>query len=165
MALRDYERHAWILLFLSGIPLLFVGVVHLVSDRPVAAGLDFVGGNTGVSWEELVAGNPAMAIAILGFMKVMAVFAMGFSLLFLSMVATSYRRGKRWAWYAAWLYPAGLLGFGSIATIYEGWGSVEWFLVVVTPSIAILMGLILLGLLLPLRRFFPRRDRGEAGLG
>lgn len=165
MALRDYERHAWLLLFISGLPLLFVGVVHLVSDRPLAAGLGFVEGNLGVTWEELVAGSPATAIAILGFMKVMAVFAMGFSLLFLSVVATSFRRGERWAWYAAWLYPAGLLGFASIATIYQGWGSAEWFLVVVTPSITILMALTLLGLLLPLRRFFPKGDRREAGFG
>ena len=47
-----------------------------------------------------------MAASIIGYLRMMAIFGLGFSLLFSVVVATSYRCGERWAWFAAWVYPA-----------------------------------------------------------
>lgn len=90
----------------------------------------------------------------------MALFGLGFFVLFTAVVATGYRRGERWAWFAAWTYPGAILGFATIATIHDGWseGELGW----AGPGIAIVMVPILLGLLLPIRRFFPRGDQPAA---
>lgn len=105
-------------------------------------------------WERLVAETPEIAASIMGFVRMMALFGLGFFVLFAAVVATGYRRGERWAWFAAWTYPAAILGFAAIATVHDGWseGELGW----AGPGIAIVMVLILLGLLLPVRLFFPR---------
>lgn len=157
VTLKAHERHAWVLLLLAGFPMFVGSVAHLVSGEPLAAGLQFANTNLGMTWEQLVAERPAVAASITGFIRVMAIFGMALFLLFTAVVATGYRRGERWAWLVAWTYPMAILGFASIATIHNGWsdGELDW----AGPGIAIQMILILLGLLLPLRKFFPRMDR------
>lgn len=154
---RTNESNAWILLLFAGFLFAFGGAVHLVSGRPVAAGLGFVRGNLGMTWVELVAESPEVANAISGFVRMMAVFVLGLFVLFASMVATSYRRAERWAWYAAWVYPAALLGYFSVGARHHGWASEEW--IWVAPGLGFVMVLILLGLFLPFRRFFPKEGR------
>lgn len=161
MAPKAYERHAWVLLLVMGFGFLLFGTVHLVTGRPVASGLAFLQGNVGMTWSELVAENPEMAHAISGFIRVMAVFDLGLFVLYVSMVATSYRRGERWAWYAAWVFPGALVGFIAIGVLHGGWPPGEWW---VAPSLGIVMIIVLLGLLLPFRVFFPKKVTSEAGL-
>lgn len=146
MTARASQDYAWILLLIAGCMFIFVGAVHLVSGRPVAAGLGFVRGNLDMSWTELVAGRPELANAISGFIRMMAVSILGLSVLFVSMVATSYRSGERWAWYAAWVYPAAVLGYVSVAALHHGWASDEW--VWVAPGMGFVLVLIGLGLFL-----------------
>lgn len=134
--------------------MLFGSLAHLVSGMPLAAGLQFARGNLGMGWEQLIAESPDVAASITGFVRMMAVFGLGFFVLFTAVVATSYRRGERWAWFVAWTYPAAILGFVTIATVHDGWseGELGW----AGLGIAIVMVPILLGLLLPLRMFFSR---------
>ncbi|MEW5991361.1 MAG: hypothetical protein AB1736_08470 [Chloroflexota bacterium] len=150
-------NRAWGLLFVTGSVLLFGGLVQLVADRPVASGLiGIVQRNLGLSWNGLVAQSPETAIAILGFQRMLALFIIAFSLLVLSVVLTAYRRGERWAWVTMWLNLVVLGGIAAVATAYGGWET--------EPSrdpgvlgIAILSTLVLLGLFLPFRTFFPKR--------
>ena len=154
---KAYERHAWIVLLVSGVPMLFGSLAHLLSGMPLAAGLQFAKSNLGATWEQLVAERPEVAASISGFVRMMAVFGLAAFLLFTAMVATSYRRGERWAWFAAWTYPAAILGFVAVATIEDGWAGTEP--VQTGSGIAVVMVVILLGLLLPIRMFFPGMDR------
>lgn len=157
---RTHERYAWILLLIAGLPMLFGSIGHLATGTPLAAGLQFAKSNLGMTWEQLVAESPAVAESITGFVRVMAIFGLGFFVLFTTVVATGYRRGERWAWYVAWTYPAAILGFSLVATVHDGWteGELGW----AGPGIAVVMVPILLGLLLPLRTFFPKANQGAA---
>lgn len=155
MTEKAFESYAWLLLLFAGCLFIFAGVVHFVSGRPVAAGLGFVRGNLGMSWPELLADSPDVANAISGFVRMMAVFILGLFVLFVAMVSTSYRRGERWAWYAAWVCPVALLGYVAVAALHQGWARGEW--VWVAPGIGFVLVLITLGLFLPFRKFFPKR--------
>jgi hypothetical protein len=149
-------NRAWVLLFVTGSVLLFGGLVQLVADRPVASGLSgIVPSNLGMSWDSLQALSPETAMAILGFQRMLALFIIAFSLLDLSVVLTAYRRAERWAWFAMWLNLVVLGGSAALATANGGWDT--------TPArdpgvlgIAILSALVLLGLFLPFRTFYPK---------
>jgi hypothetical protein len=149
-------NRAWVLLFATGSVLLLGGLVQLFADRPVASGLSgIVPANLGVSWAGLVARSPETATAILGFQRMLALFIIAFSLLDLAVVLTAYRHGERWAWFAMWLNLVALGGSAALATANGGWET--------TPArdpgvlgIAVLSTLVLLGLFLPFRRFFPK---------
>jgi hypothetical protein len=153
-------KRAWILLLAPGFLLLFGGVVQLTADRPVASGLMFVQGNTGLPWDVFVARSPESAMAILGFQRMLAVFIIAFSLLDLSVAVTAYRRGQRWAWFAMWLNMVVLVGVVAVATVYDGYGLAQERDAAIR-TLAVLMALVLVGLLLPFRTFFPR-DRAAA---
>jgi uncharacterized membrane protein YqjE len=151
-----FANRAWVLLFVTGSVLLFGGLVQLVADRPIASGLSgIVPANLGVSWDSLEARSPGTAMSILSFQRMLALFIIAFSLMDLSVVLTAYRRGQRWAWFAMWLNLVVLGGTAVLATANGGWEA--------TPSrdpgvlgIAILGALVLLGLFLPFRTFFPK---------
>jgi hypothetical protein len=145
---------AWVAILPAGAALLFGGLVQLTADRPVASGLLFVQGNMAVRWDALVALDPEAATAILGFQRMLAVFIIGFALLDLSVLLTAYRRGERWAWLAMWLNLAVLGGVVAVATAFDGWGSPSERDAAVR-ALAVLIGLVLVGLLLPIRTFFP----------
>lgn len=110
-----------------------------------------------MSGEELVAKNPVVANTITGFVRAMAAFMMAYFIPYASMVATSYRRGEGGpgsspgpipppSWASHRSRPSTAAGqngeFGRAA-----------------PGIAIVMLLILLGILLPFRRFLPKGSR------
>ncbi len=68
-----------------------------------------------------------------------------------AMSGVSYRRGEMWAWYALWAVPA--LSFVILASHWI-LGRIAWlhlFLLVVA----------LLGLLLPYRKFFPKKQLSQ----
>lgn len=153
MVEKSYEKHAWVLLVIAASPVLFFAVVHIISDGPRA--FELVEGNLGISWEDLASEEPEIANVIRGFVKSMGVFALGFAALFMVIVTTGYRKGERWAWYAALLFPAILIGFAPIVPSYGGWQDPVQFRGVIT-GIVTMLALMLLGLLLPFRRFFPK---------
>lgn len=155
LTLKSLQDRAWLLLFIVGLAVLGAGIIHLYSNQPVADGLGFVPGNTGLTWDQLVAQDPGMATAVLAFQKLMAGMVVVFALLYLGMLLTAYRQGQRWAWFAAWLIVVVLGGFIAAATAYNGWTTGPWH--DAAPwSFAIQFAMILLGLFLPFRKFFPR---------
>jgi len=161
MALKNLAGRAWVLLLIGGAALLLGGIVQLVADRPVASGLAFVQGNVGVNWDQLVASAPETATAILGFQRMLAIFVIAFAVLDLAVVATAYRRGERWAWYASWLNVAVFAGFVAVARLLDGWGaspSAEAAIVALLMLVAISVA----GLVLPIRIFFPGRPRSAS---
>lgn len=155
MAVRPHERFAWLLLLAASVPWLYGPLANLVQGEPLAAGMQFwqqdPANKSAANWAELVTELPDTATAIAGYNRVTAVFGLAYGLTYVTVVCTAYRRGERWAWFVAWTYPAALVGFVAVATAHRGWSGNEesW----AVPAIAALIGLILLGLLLPVRVF------------
>lgn len=106
-----FERHAWkVFTGLSLIVVLF-GVGDVLSG-----GLTFQTGEhvlfyslSGTTWDELNATAPGPANLIDYQVRAGGVCLLMTGLLSLSITLTALRRGDRWAWYAMWVWPLGIV--------------------------------------------------------
>lgn len=155
MRARAHERFAWLLLLVASLPWLYGPLINLAQGEPIASGMQFWENDpanaSATSWADLVAQRPDGAAAVAGYNRMASVFGLAYGLLLVTVICTAYRRGERWAWFAAWTYPGALIGFITVATVHHGWGvaTAPWGAL----SLEILIGVILLGLLLPVRIF------------
>ncbi|MDV3244581.1 MAG: hypothetical protein LYZ66_05330 [Nitrososphaerales archaeon] len=103
----------------------------------------------GKTWSELVSSNPWLVDYTGIIVRQQGIYLLGLNIFGIVISLKGYRRGEKWAWYTLWYYPvlfvSGALLFPSTAT----------FLI---PIIIIY----LLGLLLPIRKFFPKtKNHGD----
>ncbi len=65
----------------------------------------------------------------------------------LAIIMTGFRRGEKWAWYSLWYYPIFFASIFALNTTDAYW----------TTNSSVFLILSLIGLLLPYRKFFPRK--------
>lgn len=123
---RGYERYAWGLIAVAGIAGVLIGLWEFFVGP-----LDTTPGFTA---------DPA-------FFRAHLFFLLGFSAFATALAAIPYRRGERWAWYVLWI---GLIVVLGDAVMNYTAGGTVW------PGLVLLSVLIVLGLLLPYRMFFPK---------
>ena len=152
-----FERYGWMLLFIFW-------VLHLVlSARDFIPSLQDLclclpGGQTpilsatGMTWAQLSSSNPQQAAFLASTLVDDGISGVGLAIFGLFVSATSFRRGEKWAWYASWTMPVGILA--AQLNIYELTGSTT-----VLVLTAIFTGVSLLALFLPFRQFFPKQAR------
>jgi hypothetical protein len=147
--LKAYEKHAWMLISA-------IGVLTLVSAAPHALGFNTDPATAerivGMALSELKASYPRFFDLYDFYFRGGGLSDMGFGFLVLMLSLTAYRKGERWAWYVLWSVPVYFLGFAAIAMSIGPSASD------LIPFITLFVILSLLGLLLPFRRFFPKRD-------
>jgi hypothetical protein len=110
---------------------------------------------TGVTWDDFISGGQGMVPYVRDSLRVTGVLFIGMCIFIMAISAMSFRKGERWAWYVLWYYPI-MLGWVSWLLYADGgdeWDS--W------PLHVVLTVMCLLGLLLPIRKFFPVRGRNE----
>lgn len=147
--MKAYEKHAWIILFALGISALIWGLQFIFVGVPPDSQL--VKGITGSTWNELVTKEPGATT----FLRVetfrvfgMTLFATG--ILSMAIARIPYRSRERWAWYVSWTAPPIYLFLVANNLVH---GGSMW------PLFAVFLIAYLLGLLLPYRVFFPRKER------
>jgi hypothetical protein len=147
---KAYQRYAWVILFLVS-ALLVVNIVIVAGVENHAAEFQQ---DTGATWQELSAAYPGVADAYELSQRLLYVGFMSLALFTALVAYFGVCQGLRWAWYAAWLLPimmvlTMLLFLQSrrpeLGAIYEGFALVA-----------------VIGLLLPIRKFFPRQSHAEA---
>jgi hypothetical protein len=130
---QQWRRFAWVVLLVADAGLLVWGVgaaaipEHLLGPGGVPilpAGYE---GYSGGSWDELVATSPRTAGYITLVFRMYGVYIVAFGLLAVTIAATAFRRGERWAW---WLLLVGnTIAFVSAMTydrIVGAIGPFEW---------------------------------------
>ena len=132
MTEKAYEKHAWILFLVVGFVVLSVG------------SMDMILGASPDPAPQFTAPGP--------FVRATGVVLAALGVLIISMAGVPYRNGERWAWYALWLVPLFLLG---LVLLQLSAGGSVW------PIQLTIMVIAVLGLLLPYRKFFPRRPGAE----
>ena len=143
---RAYERYAWMLLFVEGIfGLVFALYFIFISRDPDPA---VTMNKIGKTWDELIASDPRVADYLSYLLRFVGLSLVGISIFGMSVSATAYRRGEKWAWYALWYFPVFFAIITAINAILGG-GTI-W------PLFAFLLVVSLAGLLLPYRKFFPK---------
>ena len=144
---KAYEKYAWILPFA-------IGVIFLVGAVPHTLGVNtdptIVEEFIGMTENELKDSNPRFFDLWSYYFRGGGLSDIGFAFLITAISLTAYRRGEKWAWYAFWSIPAFFLSF---AALHLSIGSSTSYLLPLT-LFAILSPL---GLLLPYRKFFPRK--------
>jgi hypothetical protein len=148
--MRVYEKYGWVIFLAVGLLWLVVGLNQLfLPDGLIGNDVQRV---TGMSLSELEASNP-VAIELVRFVYgALGNLKINWSFLVLAITLTGYRKGEKWAWYTLWLVPAILVSMGIFNAIF--FSDVNQSL----ESIPI-VSISLLGLLLPIRRFFPRKPQ------
>ena len=140
---RFYERHAWKVLFALGIIMALSALFILFAGIDKAEFKD----STDMVWGDLTTSNPEVADYILRLLRLIGAGFLGFALFGAVVTWASYRKDERWAWYAMWAFP---LVFGLASAI---------FFIYEAGALGLYYGgaaaISLLGLLLPIKKFFP----------
>ena len=144
---KAYENYAWIFLFGLGI----IGLVFALWDMfsGVTDDPQSVKALTGRNWEDVVRNSPGLAGLVLQWVRAAGIATLGFSIFGIAISISGYRKGIRWTWYASWSIPAVIVGFTlNNASVGGSLGPVFLTLLIVA----------ILGLLLPYRKFFPKKQ-------
>ena len=147
---RAYQKHAWIIFFVFGIGAAIAGLIILSGviqvDPPSAER------TTGLTLNQIVARVPGMDAYISGLARQLGNFMIGMGVLLTGVAAVPFRRGERWAWYACsiMLVLVAVQLTNSFAIYNFTSGGFGWQLDLASIFI------VLAGLLMPYRKFFPR---------
>ena len=101
-----------------------------------------------MTWTQLASSNPRLASFLASTLVDDGISGVGLAIFGMIVSATVYRNGEKWAWYASWTMPAGILA--AQLNIYQLTGSTMVLVLAV-----IFTAVSLLALFLPLRQFFP----------
>jgi hypothetical protein len=145
---------SWALLFTCGAMLGFVSLVWLLRGRMFDRELyEKVGG---LSWEFMKAFDAGVVRLVAALVRLAGGAGLIAAVFVMAVSATSYRRADRWAWYAMWALPFGLVLDIVILASYRA----------LSPAVfawdVVMLGLSLGGLVIPYRAFFPEHDQAVA---
>ena len=145
---KPYQRYAWVILFLLGILL----VVNIVVVAGIEDHSHEFKEDTGIAWNEFAAAYPGVANAYVLNQRLLYVGFTSLALFALVITYFAFRQGQRWAWFAMWLFAVAL---ALTAILFNPSKRPD-------PGVvyAAFAAVTVIGLLLPIRKFFPRQ--GEA---
>ncbi|MFX0167950.1 MAG: hypothetical protein ACFE89_01225 [Candidatus Hodarchaeota archaeon] len=150
---RVYEKYGWVVFLALGLLWLVVGLNQIFLPSGLAE--TDVQHILGMSLSELETLSPVVMDYVRWLYGTIGVLKVSWTFLMLAITLTGYRRGEKWAWYALWLVIGTLVGSGLFNTLFYS-DVLEWLQWIIIASIS------LVGLLLPYRKFFPRKPQSES---
>jgi hypothetical protein len=146
--MKFYEKYAWVILLAVGLLWLVVGIVAVF--QPEGIGETDVQSVTNMPWSELKASSPVAANFVIFVYGQSGLHGMHAAFFVIAITLTGYRRGEKWAWYTMVSVPVYLVSGALFAAIFIGDISQTLPFIPITA-------ITLLGLLLPYRKFFPKK--------
>ncbi len=143
---KFYVKYGWLILALSALLGVVAGVYLAAFPAPVD--LPGVVNLTRRSWTDIVAQSPETVKLTRYFIPLFWTADATVYALSLVIAVTLYRKGVRWAWYVSWLVVLYGLAFIAISAAAGGTMWANWI---------VHLALEVLGLVLPYRKFFPRK--------
>ena len=142
---KAYQKYAWVIPFLVSALL----VVNIVIVAGIADHANEFQEDTGVTWQEFATAYPGVANAYALNQQLLFVGFASLALFALIITYFGFRQGHRWAWFAMWLLAATLT---LTAILFSPSKRLD-------PGVvyAAFAAVTILGLLLPIRKFFPKR--------
>ena len=144
---KIYQQYAWLILFIvCGLLVVNMVIVGMIEDRAAQFQKD-----TGVARDALMADYPGVPAAYNLNLSLLYVSLAGLASFALAVTWFGFRTGNRWAWFVMWLLPALLIimfllmqqsSLPEIGAIYAGFAIAA-----------------VIGLLLPIRKFFPGQSQ------
>ncbi len=146
---RAYEKYAWVILAVIGALIMVGGIPHSLGVNSDPTTPESI---IGMGLSEFEASNPMFFDLYDFYLRGGGLSDMGVAFYIIVISATAYRKGERWAWYVLWSVPAFFLGHAAITMSFGA------SLAHLLPFLAVFTALSVLGLLLPIRRFFPKEN-------
>lgn len=146
---KFYEKYAWIIFIVIGVILLLGAIPHSFG---LNTDLMLVQTISGSSIDELKVSSP-MFFNLYNFYFIGGGLSdLGFAFFLIVISATAYRLRQKWAWYAFWFVPAYFLSWVVLSSTLPLESSSS-----LIPPLTVFIILSLMGLLLPFRKFFPKK--------
>ena len=143
---KAYERYAWVIPFVMGLFFLLSMAVTFLFPVILTGAEGAVESLTGSTFSQLAASSPGLGNYIYYLIRILAIFSAGLGAFFMVVSATAYRKGEVWAWYLTWVVPV-LFLFDAVNDYYA--------FRYVDVSSMVIAAILVAGLLLPYRKFFP----------
>jgi len=143
---KAYEKYAWVIPFVMGLFFLLSMVATLFDPRILTEAEHAVESLTGSTFSQLAASSPGVANYVYYLIRILAIFSAGLGAFLAVVSATAYRNGEAWAWYLTWVVP--VLFLLDLSNDYLAFGYVD-------VSSVVIVAILVAGLLLPYRKFFP----------
>jgi hypothetical protein len=146
---KAYEKYAWLIPFVMGLFFLVSMAATIFSPGILTGAENAVETLTGTTFSQIVVSTPGVANYVYYLITILAIFSAGLGAFIMVVSATAYRKGEVWTWYLTWVVP--VLFLLDFANDYRVLGYVD------TGSIVII-AILVAGLLLPYRKFFPAKQ-------
>jgi len=140
---RAYQKYAWVIIFVLGLLTAVSAPIGLLGMPPNPPSPE---GTTGLTLDQIATRIPGIRAYVGSIATQLGNFMLVMGVLIMAIAAAPYRRGERWAWYVSWI----LIIFIAIQLVNSNFGYL-WQLDFV------FLFVILAGLLLPFRKFFPKK--------
>ena len=147
---KIHEKYAWIIFVVLGILVLATAPLHALGYNTDP---ELVKSISGMTPHDLKDSSPLPYALYSFYLQSGGMSDIFWAFLLIVISVTAYRRGEKWAWYAFWFVPAWYLGYAALSLTLES-SDARSGLVPYVTGFAILS---LVGLLLPFRKFFPRK--------
>ena len=146
---KFYEKYTWIFFLAIGILVLVGGIPHALGFNTDPTLVQAISGK---SIDELKAFSPMVFNLYNFYFRGGGLSDLGFAFFLIVISMTAYRRGQKWAWYAFWFVPVYFLSWIGLGLTLPSESSSS-----LIPPLTVFIILSLAGLLLPFRKFFPRK--------
>jgi len=146
---KAYEKYAWVIPFVMGLFFLVSMSVTILFPVILTGAEGAVQSLTGSTFSQLAASSPVLGNYIYYLIRVLAIFSAGLGAFFMVVSATAYRKGEVWAWYLTWVVP--VLFLLDAVNDYYAFRYVD-------VSSMVIAAILVVGLLLPYRKFFPTKE-------
>jgi hypothetical protein len=148
---KAYEKYAWLIFFGLGLSGIVVSVIFSLTGMLFSQNQYQSDVTLGKTWSALQTSNPDVVKLNGDLVRLYAESWFGWSVFTAAISFKSFRRGEKWSWYALCMNPAILLYDLALETSF---GVPFGYLASISlPTIV----LAVLGLLLPYRKFFPKK--------
>lgn len=146
---RFYERYAWVVFLGIGVLVLAGGIPHMLGMNTDPALVTSIAGQT---IEEIQTTSPLLFDLYEFYFRGGGLSDIGVAFFLIVIALCAYRKGERWSWFALWFVPVFFLLWLviSLPLPAEARASLQ-------PPLIVFLVLSLLGLLVPIRKFFPKR--------
>lgn len=146
---KFYEKFAWIIFLLIGIMILIGAIPHTLGINTDPALVKTISGQT---INDLKLSNPMHFNLYKFYFSGGGLSDLGVAFFIIIISIFSYRTGQKWAWFSFWFIPLWFLF----------WILISWNLPAepkssLIPPLIIFIALSIVGLLLPVRIFFPKK--------
>ena len=146
---RLYEKYAWVIFLGIGVLVLAGGIPHMFGMNTDPALVTSIAGQT---IEEIQTTSPLLFDLYDFYFRGGGLSDIGVAFFLIAISLCAYRKGERWSWFALWFVPVffSLWLIVGLTLPAEAWAALQ-------PPLIVFIILSIAGLLLPFRRFFPKK--------